>query len=165
MLLTLSRHGRLWPRISLPTSSAAWGNTGLSHMQAVKELLEAKSVDYGFRVYRLPMPTDVPATILSTGTSLLGGSVDVVVPLHATQAPGALTASWTPHAGWGSLRAHAALQDFAPRVQPCHHENMSHCQRLCTWQCSSLESKASRALQHLGAMQGYGSLNLRDALP
>lgn len=59
-------------------------------MQAVKELLEAKSVDYGFRVYRLPMPADVPATILSAGASLLGGSVDVVVPLLAAQAPGAL---------------------------------------------------------------------------
>lgn len=64
-------------------------------MQAVKELLEAKSVDYGFRVYRLPMPADVPATILSTGTSLLSGSVDVVVPLHAAQAPGALLTPWT----------------------------------------------------------------------
>lgn len=55
-------------------------------------------MDYGFRVYRLPMPADVPATILSTGASLLGGSVDVVVPLQAAQALGAQTASWT-HAG------------------------------------------------------------------
>ena len=69
-------------------------------MQAVKELLEAKSVDYSFRVYRLPMPADVPATILSAGTSLLSGSVDVVVPLHAAQAPGALLAPWK-HAGLG----------------------------------------------------------------
>ena len=55
-------------------------------------------MDYGFRVYRLPMPADVPATILSTGASLLTGSVDVVVPLHSAQAPGALLPPWK-HAG------------------------------------------------------------------
>lgn len=59
-------------------------------VQAVKGLLEQKSVDYEFGFYRLPIPADVPTTILSAGTSLLGSSVDVVVPLHATQAPGAL---------------------------------------------------------------------------
>ena len=70
-------------------------------------------MDYGFRVYRLPMPADVPATILSTGASLLSGSVDVVVPLHSAQAPGALLPPWK----------HAGLEARSP-LMPRLHGNL-----------------------------------------
>ena len=94
----------MWEYAAYCQLAALQGVTGFPHTQAVKELLETKSVEYGFRVYRLPMPADVPVTILSTGTSLLSGFVDVVVPLHAAQAPGALMAFW-PCARTGACRA------------------------------------------------------------
>ncbi|KAK9840639.1 hypothetical protein WJX81_006299 [Elliptochloris bilobata] len=92
---------------------------GIDNLKAVKGLLELKSVDYGFLVYQLPMAADVPTTILSAGTSLLANAVDVVVPLHATHAPGASTAM----AGdvLGEVRAWlAAVRRLNPRLDDAH---------------------------------------------
>ena len=83
-------------------------------VQAVKGLLEQQSVDYEFNFYRLPIPADVPTTILSSGTSLLGSSVDIVVPLHATQAPGALLRPvHVPEACWNARCLTACNRNFA----------------------------------------------------
>jgi hypothetical protein len=49
--------------------------------QALKNIIETNAVDYNFEYYQLSMPTDMPVTILSTGPSLLKGSVDVVLPV------------------------------------------------------------------------------------
>lgn len=56
--------------------------------QALRSVLEAKQVDYDFEFYKLPMPLDVPVTILSQGRALLQGSVDAVLPLQSTSAAG-----------------------------------------------------------------------------
>ena len=41
-----------------------------------------QQVDYDFAVYRLPMPTDVPVTILTVGRSLLHAAVDLELILN-----------------------------------------------------------------------------------
>ncbi|KAK9801980.1 hypothetical protein WJX73_005870 [Symbiochloris irregularis] len=61
---------------------------GINNLQALKHLLEAKVVDYDFEFYKLGMPADVVILILSRGKALLQHSVDVTLPLHATEAFG-----------------------------------------------------------------------------
>ena len=41
-----------------------------------------QQVLYDFAVYSLPMPADVPVTILTVGRSLLHAAVDVELPLN-----------------------------------------------------------------------------------
>ena len=52
-------------------------------MQALTMLMEQQQVTYDFTVYSLPMPVDVPVTILSVGRSLLHAAVDLELPLNA----------------------------------------------------------------------------------
>ena len=41
-----------------------------------------QQVLYGFAVYSLPMPADVPVTILTGGRSFLHAAVDIELPLN-----------------------------------------------------------------------------------
>lgn len=41
-----------------------------------------QQVLYDFAVYSLPMPADVPVTILTVGRSLLHAAVDLELPLN-----------------------------------------------------------------------------------
>ena len=52
-------------------------------MQALEILAKNQQVEYDFGVYTLPMPADVPITILSDGPSLLKAAVSLEVPLNA----------------------------------------------------------------------------------
>ena len=54
-------------------------------MQALKTLMDNKTVDYNFEVYQLAQLADTPITILSGGPSLFKDSVDVVIPLRPEQ--------------------------------------------------------------------------------
>ena len=51
-------------------------------MQALNTLLQQQQVMYDFAVYSLPMPADVPVTILTVGRSLLHAAVDLELPLN-----------------------------------------------------------------------------------
>ena len=53
-------------------------------LQALKDLLDNKKIEYDFSFYTLPMSADVPVTVLSSGKSLLHTALDVVLPLHPT---------------------------------------------------------------------------------
>ena len=63
----------------------------MAAVQALRALLETKSVDYDFEYYKLPMPVDVAVTILSQGRALLQQCVDVVLPLRSLAATGKLS--------------------------------------------------------------------------
>lgn len=52
-------------------------------VQALTTLMEQQQVTYEFTVYSLPMPVDVPVTILTVGRSLLHTAVDLELPLNA----------------------------------------------------------------------------------
>ena len=53
-------------------------------MQALGTLMQQQVVEYEFAVYSLPMPADVPVTLLTVGKSLLHGAVDLELPLNTT---------------------------------------------------------------------------------
>lgn len=44
--------------------------------------MQQQQVTYEFMVYSLPMPADVPVTILTVGKSLLHAAVDLDLPLN-----------------------------------------------------------------------------------
>lgn len=46
--------------------------------------MQEQVVKYEFEVYSLPMPADVPVTILTPGKSLLRAAVDLELPLNTT---------------------------------------------------------------------------------
>ena len=66
-------------------------------MQALEPLAKNQQVEYDFGVYTLPMPTDVPVTILSDGPSLLKASVSLEMPLNAGAAGDCITSAATQH--------------------------------------------------------------------
>lgn len=59
-------------------------DSALFPVQALSTLMLQQQVDYDFAVYRLPMPTDVPVTILTVGRSLLHAAVDLELILNTT---------------------------------------------------------------------------------
>lgn len=60
----------------------------MAPMQALKTLMDAKTVDYDFEFYQLPQWADSPVTILSDGPSMFKDSVDLAVPLQPEQSLG-----------------------------------------------------------------------------
>ena len=60
----------------------------MSLTQALKTIMEVKTVDYDFEFYQLPQWADAPVTILSDGPSMFKDSVDLVVPLQPEQSLG-----------------------------------------------------------------------------
>jgi hypothetical protein len=91
----------------------------LGRAQALRGLLESQSVDYEFGFYRLPMPADAPATILSAGASLLSQAVSIVLPLQPAHTPGAPSADQPPH--------------WCPATHPAwpHGTSAAHCNTRC----------------------------------
>lgn len=60
------------------------GTIGCSNLEALGTLMQEQVVKYEFEVYSLPMPADVPVTILAPGKSLLRAAVDLELPLNTT---------------------------------------------------------------------------------
>lgn len=46
--------------------------------------MQQQEVEYEYAVYNLPLPSDVPVTILTMGKSLLHKAVDLELPLNTT---------------------------------------------------------------------------------
>ena len=57
-------------------------------MQVLKGLVESQQVAYDCGFYELPMPADLPVTLLSSSASLLREAADVTVPLQLLQDAG-----------------------------------------------------------------------------
>ncbi|KAL3146743.1 hypothetical protein ABBQ38_014728 [Trebouxia sp. C0009 RCD-2024] len=57
---------------------------GIYNLQVLGTLMQQQEVEYEFAVYNLPLPADVPVTILTVGKSLLHKAVDLELPLNTT---------------------------------------------------------------------------------
>ncbi|KAL3134977.1 hypothetical protein ABBQ32_007935 [Trebouxia sp. C0010 RCD-2024] len=57
---------------------------GIYNLQVLGTLMQQQEVEYEYAVYNLPLPSDVPVTILTMGKSLLHKAVDLELPLNTT---------------------------------------------------------------------------------
>ena len=95
-------------------------------MQALETLAKNQQVEYDFGVYTLPMPADVPVTILSDGPSLLKASVSLEMPLNAGAAGDCITSAAPQHCSAAStlevvdsLYMMAVLRNKTPLLPCC----------------------------------------------
>ena len=65
-----------------PTVPACFVPQASNNLQALSMLMRNQQIDYDFGVYNLPMPADVPVTILSEGPSMLSSAVDLELPIN-----------------------------------------------------------------------------------